>query len=193
MPIIPISGSAVGKGALVPIATSTVVNTTTVDITFTNVPQIYQDLYIVFQGRRTDAALTSNVFITAYGAGSIGTAFSTTVFESNGATASSYRYTSQSGVYSGICPASQAPVGMFGSLIGYVFNYASTTTNKTSIFKYGSDINSPTGGETRQGLRVGMLNNTNNVTTVNATTFNGSIYWTPGTTMSLYGVRRVGQ
>jgi hypothetical protein len=193
MPIIPISGSAASRGALVPMGTATVTNTTTTDVAFTNIPQIYQDLYVVFQGRRTDGAYASNVFIQGYGAGSIGTAFGTTVVESNGAVMSSYRYQNQSGTYSAVCPAAYALEGMVGSTIGYIFNYASTTTAKTSIYKYGADINSYGGGETRQGLRAGVLTNNNPVTTVSATTFTGSAFWTPGTTVSLYGIRRVNQ
>ena len=49
----------VQQGALVPIQ-QIVATTNTADLTFNNVPQIYQDLMIVFNGRRTDAASISN-------------------------------------------------------------------------------------------------------------------------------------
>jgi hypothetical protein len=193
MALQPYASNAAGAahGALIPIAHSVVTNTTTNDITFTNIPQTFRDLMCVFYGRRTDTATTSTVFMTGYSLPVVGSPLSTTLFESDGATVYAARYSTQSGIYAGIVPADSAPTGVFGTVVGHFLNYASTTTYKTSLYRSAADIN---GGQyTRASTRVGLNQQTAAIERINVTTFNGSVFFAPGTTVTLYGIRGVGQ
>ena len=176
---------AVQQGALVPIA-QVVATTNTVDLTFSNIPQIYQDLMIVFNGRRTDAATVSNLLITGYYSGIPATFQSSTHIQGTGVNpVVSYRYTSQDAGFSGAVPAANATAGVFGSCVGYFFNYANTTTNKTYIYQSGADLN----GSGNVNLGVNLTRGTSAITTVNVSTFNGSVFFALGSTATLYGIK----
>ena len=189
MPVSLASNSAPMKGALVPIASQTVTGSTTTDVTFTNIPQIYQDLMIVSYARRTDAATLANLFITPYYSGIPATPQSATNLISDGSTASSTRVSNQDAAYVGLVPANSATSGIFGSATWHCLNYANTSTFKTTICRSASDLNGS--GNTR--LTVNLTRGLSGITTVNCSTFSSSIYWVAGTTFSLYGIRSIGQ
>jgi hypothetical protein len=190
MPVSLASSSAASMhGAMVPIASQTLTNSTSSDVTFTNIPQIYQDLMLVGFARRTDAATTGNVFITPYYTGIGASPQSTTILEGTGSSASSFRYTSQDGAFIASVPAASTTSGIFGSITWHCLNYANTTTFKTSIARVASDTNG--GGITR--LAVNLTRGTGGITTVNCSTFSGSAFFVSGTNFTLYGIRSVGQ
>lgn len=182
---------AVQQGALVPLVSSTIGSTTASDITFNNISQDYQDLMIVFSGRKTDAAYVANVFIAAYNSTIVGSPFGTTVLEADGVSPNytSYRYTSQSSIYAGIIPAASAQVGIFGTIIGHVFNYKNTNGWKPSLWQFAAATDVNTTSNSRIGLRSGSTQQTTAVNTVNVSTFNASIYFVPGTTVTVYGIK----
>jgi hypothetical protein len=175
----------VQQGALVPIAQA-VATTNTADLTFNNVPQIYQDLMIVFNGRRTDAASISNLMVTPYYVGMPASPQSSTHIQGTGVNpVTSYRYTNQDAAFSGVIPAANGTAGYFGSCVGYFFNYANTTANKTYIYHSGADMN----GSGNINLGVNLTRGTGAITQVNVSTFNGSVFFALGTTATLYGIK----
>jgi hypothetical protein len=174
-------------GAMVPISSTTLTNSTTSDVTFSNIPQIYQDLMIVGFARRTDAAAAGNVYITPYYSGIQASPQSTTILDGNGSSASSYRYSNQDGAFTSSVPAASSTAGIFGSIVWHCLNYANTSTFKTSIARTAADTNGS--GTTR--LAVSLTRGTGGITTVNCSTFSGSAFLTEGTTFTLYGIRAV--
>lgn len=190
MPIIPVSGSAVAHGAVVPIASSVVTGTTTTDITFTNVPQIYQDLMLVFYSRRTDAAMFSNAFITPYYSGIPASPQSATGLQYDQVNGlSSFRYSNQDALYAGITSASFAAPFIYSSTVWHCLNYTNTIGFKPSIIQSSCDAN----GNGVVRLTVAATRGTGAMTTVNCSTFSASIYYAPGTTATLYGIRSINQ
>lgn len=177
------------QGAMVLLASSTVNGSNVSDITFTNISQDYQDLMIVFSGRRTDAASQANIFIVAYNSTIVGSPFGTSVLETDGVSNSSYRYSTQSSQYAGVIPAASAAAGTFGTVVGHVLNYTTTWGWKMTIWKNASDANAGGASTNRTGIRIGSTQQLTPVNSVNVSTFNGSIYMAPGTTCTLYGIK----
>jgi len=177
-------GNQFGR-AMVPISSTTVTGSTTTDVTFTNIPQTFQDLMLVSYARRTDAATQANLFITPYYTGISASPQSTTVLSGDGSTVSSFRYSNQDAAYSGGVPAASSTSGIFGAATWHCFNYANTSTFKTSICRSAFDLNGS--GETRltASLTRGLLG----ITTVNCSTFSGSIYFAVGSMFTLYGIK----
>jgi hypothetical protein len=173
-------------GAMVPIASTTVTGSTTTDVTFTSIPQTFQDLMLVSYARRTDAATQSNLFITPYFTGISSSPQSTTVMAGTGG-ASSFRYSNQDAMYAGTVPANNATSGIFGAATWHCLNYANTSTFKTTLCRSAADLAGS--GETR--LSVNLTRGTSGITTVNCSTFSGSVYFAIGSSFTLYGIRAV--
>jgi hypothetical protein len=188
MPIIPISASASPHGAIVPIATGKITNTTSTDITFTNIPQIYRDLMLVGTARKTDANQASTLYPTPYYSGIPASPQSNTVLEGTGTGMQSFRYSNQDGLYHSFVPALYGTTGYFAGIVWHCLNYANTTTFKTTICRTAADNN----GSGTVRLSVGLTRGTGGMTTINITTFSGSSFLVPGTAFTLYGIRSVG-
>lgn len=189
MPIIPASGSAVGRGAIVPIARSVVTGTTTSDVTFNNIPQTYQDLMIVVSGRRTDNELQTNLLVTPYYSGISASPQSTTVLSADGVSVTTFRYSNQDAQFSGAVPGAYSQVDAFGSCVAHILNYANTSNFKVTLFRSVSETTNS--GSTR--FSVGLTRGLSGLTVINLSTFNGSLYFVPGTTATVYGVRSINQ
>jgi hypothetical protein len=172
-------------GAMVPIASSTVTDSTTTDVTFSNVPQTFQDLMLVAFVRRTESATISNLLITPYFPGIAASPQSTTVLSGDGSAASSFRYTSQDAQFSGSCPGGNSTSGVFGSAVWHCLNYASTSTFKTTISRSVADLSGS--GQTR--LSVSLTRSTGAITVVSCGTFSLSNYFAAGSSFTLYGIR----
>ena len=172
-------------GALVPIAYTSISGSTTSDVTFANIPQTYQDLMFVVNGRGSYSA--SYVLIQAYINGGF-SGYSTTYLQGDGSSATSSRQSATSGLYLGNLPAATSTSGIQGSIVTHILNYANTSTYKTILSRNAYDLNGS--GGTR--LSVNMSSSTSAVTQVNIATF-GVGYFTAGTTIELFGIRSVGQ
>ena len=169
------------QGAMVPIANVTVTGATDTSMGFTNIPQIYQDLMIVVSSRRTDAITEGTQFFYSY-SGSIA---SVTKLIGDGSNASSSRNTGQNALFVGPYPGASAPSGVFGTNIIHILNYSNTSMFKTVITRSASDRNG--GGQTE--LSVGLLRDTTGLTSCGVSTYNASVYYVPGSTITLYGIK----
>jgi len=167
-------------GAMVPIATAT--NATYNNLSFTNIPQTYQDLMLVAYSNTQQAGSSADYARLLFNGGSIG--MSSTVLSGDGSTAASIREgTTISGGLIGIRPA--FATNLYGAQITHILNYANTTTFKTSISRSAGDAN---GSGTTQ-LIVNLWQST---AAVNSIIWGGTgNYPGPGTTVTLYGISAV--
>ena len=187
MPIIPISGSATARGALVPIA-SVKLTTTASNFFFTSIPQGYQDLQIVLSFRMQNTNLTSNIYVN-FGTNNVsdgGANYSFTYLQGNGAAYSSGRFSSIASTNFGLAPAYGSTPNLFGQAIVNIFNYASTTTYKTFISKTATNLNGSGVIDTRVGLW-------RNFGAFNFLQLGADGLFDAGSTATLYGVRSVNQ
>lgn len=157
-------------------------NGSTTGATFTNIPQIYQDLMVVVNGR--GAVAQSTVLMQANINNNFGTNGSATRIEGDGSSAASYRWTNQGGVPLGYLPAANATASVFGSMIIHILNYANTSTNKTILTRYASDYN----GAGVVGLTVGLQRPVGAVTLLEVVTY-GVGNLVSGSTIELFGVK----
>lgn len=188
MPILPLSGAATAKGSLIPLGWGRV----TADgqtITFTNIPQSYQDLYIVGSARTLAPLLASednwaingdivsnNNSTNLLWAGALNTAIGAGVQQQSG----------QQYLKVGYVPASYAEANIFGTIEAYIPNYARTTSFKTILTRSGSNVG--VSGYTM--ITVATVTSTNAVTSL---TLAGNFFYATGTQFTLYGVRTVNQ
>ena len=189
MPILPAINSGT-KGAVVPIAYQKLTNSTTSTITFSNIPQIYQDLFMVCYIGLYSTSLTQNY------------PYDSTLQLNSDVTSSNYSWTRLFGNGSGAgserstyCVVGKAPGNTttsgtaFCSSTHHFLNYANTSTYKTILSRYASDQNS---GDTNSvvGEVVTLWRNTNALSQI--VLFQGNPY-IQGTTIELFGVRTVNQ
>jgi hypothetical protein len=154
-----------------PIATQTLANSTTAEVTFSSIPSTYTDLVLVLSTKQQ-----SNT---------------TVKLRLNGDTASNYSYTRLSGDGSSAASErgstlSTMPIHFSGTewnnaIISFN-NYKNTTTNKTVISR-SNNANLFT------MVWVGLWRNTAAINTILITTDNLSVtYFTTGSTFTLYGI-----
>lgn len=183
------TATAATKGALVPIAYYSASGSDFV--TFSNIPQIYQDLMVVIFGRNAN---TSNGFGTAqyFGTYANGDASScsATSLRGDGSSATSTRLTSQSYFVAGALPNANATSGIYGSAIMHILNYTNTSTFKTILTRSAFDMN----GSGGTWLTATLYSKTPAITslTIYDPASSGSVF-ASGTRISLYGVRAIGQ
>ena len=168
-------------GAMVPIASVTLA--TTGGILFSNVPQTYQDLFVV-ASLRGEYASSVDVAILEWG---YTTNYSYTGLRGLGSSADSYRGTGAYGIYCNSIPAATSTAGIYGAFEAHILNYANTTTYKTALVRQAFDLN----GSGGTSLTVGMKNTTAAVTMVEIGGGNNAL--SAGSTATLYGIRSVGQ
>jgi hypothetical protein len=186
------SSSSAMHGALVPIAYKTASGSVS-DISFINLPQTYQDLMLVISVRGA-ASQTSQSFAAYVGTGANGTNLlqsnenSVTRLSGDGSSASSNRSTNTSGMFLNNIPGATSTSGVFATYVIHFLNYANSTTFKTLLSRYAGDLN----GSGVTSLVAGLARTTSPLLTVGVATY-GDGNFASGTTLSLYGVRRVGQ
>jgi hypothetical protein len=172
----------VEQGAMVPIASVVVRSGTDTSMGFTGIPQVYKDLYCVISSRRTDAVTEGTQFLyTGYS----GTIASTTKFIGDGTSASSSRVTAQNAGFIGAYAGASSTAGIFSTQIIHILDYASTSKFKTFLCRTASDRNG--GGQTE--ISATLFRDTGALTSFGVSTYNASIYYAPGSTMTLYGIK----
>lgn len=173
------------QGAMEPIAFQTQTGTSAT-ISFTSIPQTYQDLFLVVQSRSGTASTYTDIYArfgTGGGAVDSGNNYSTTrLLSDGGGSVSTDRFSNSSLIYCNIIPASSTTVGVFATSLMHVPNYKNTTSFKTMLIRSASDANG-TGYST---LQVGTWRNTGAITSIDLLT---NANYTPGSTFTLYGIK----
>ena len=166
-------------GAVVPIAYAA-----NGSANFYNIPQTYQDLYMVGQLRGVNANTIEYGNIQLNGSSSN---YSYTMLTGDGSSATSSRNTPVTGgFYLGLIPGGNSTANVFGAYEIWILNYANTSTYKTVLWRLAADQN----GSGVSQMGVGLWSNTAAITGTNVFGSNGCA---TGTTHSLYGIRKVGQ
>jgi hypothetical protein len=183
MALLPSVAAGSMHGAIVPIGYFT--GNGASQASFTNIPQIYQDLRVVIYGRSGTSAATQT-FSFYVNNNQNNTSYSETDLYGNGASALSLRNTTGYGL-GYIIPAATSTSGIFGSITIDILNYANTTTYKTILARQAFDLN----GSGSTYLSAGFnRTNTNAITQLDVVVPGALI---SGSTVALYGVRTVNQ
>jgi hypothetical protein len=185
MPILASAGSSAMHGAVVPIAYATGNGTSTNAFSFSNIPQKYQDLFVVISAKVVGSGANYYGFSV-----SDRTNYSITNLAGNGSSATSARGTSNQFFIQSL--NNGLPIGSSYPCVTelHILNYANTTTYKTFLWRTSFDQNGS--GET--SIKVGLhTTDTTAVTNFSVELDTGSVYFTSDTTVALYGVRSVGQ
>lgn len=181
MPIrLPSIATSSMHGAVFPIAYATPSNSS---VTFTNIPQVFQDLMLVVYGR--DSALTGTVRSVYFGFNGVAVASSYTWTEMNGARAkpTSSRSTSNQFQFSNTF-GTGITTNMEATSVYHMINYTNTSAYKTVISQSAADYN--TAGNI--DFATGLWQNTAAISEINLRNT-----WQTGSTIALYGIRTVGQ
>jgi hypothetical protein len=169
------------QGAMVPIGSINIVSNTQAQfLSFTNIPQTYQDLMLVLSMRGARAVSNINFHVTI----ASGQFFSGTTLYGDGATAASSRFSNGFDPTDGSVPAASGSAGVFGSAVTHILNYSNSSNFKTTLTRWASDV---TGGGTT-GLYANLVRVTSAVTSLNVYT-DFADYWAAGTTVTLYGIK----
>lgn len=183
MPVSLAAGAVAGiSGSIVPIA-SFVSDGTSSGTTFTNIPQIYQDLMITCNGRARRAVVSENLLISVNGDNTA--LYSHTYIYSIGTGQATTRGTGQGYAFNFFSlTGASANQGIFGSGITHILNYRDTSTFKTFLGTGASDAN----GDGVIGLSASLYRSTNAITSVSVVTYENFF---PGSVISLYGIRSI--
>jgi hypothetical protein len=183
MPIIPTSGSAAPRGALVPISSYTVKSSAVGEVVFSSIPLIYQDLYLTANVKgHVDSAAYPYIYFTSFGTG----LSATYVIGANGSGSS----TRQSGAGSIIGYTGDYLSGLHPTTLEmHVLNYANATRYKTALVRASTDKNN--WGSVV--LIATQIQSTAAMRLIDFATFTGASNFGVGSTFNLYGVRSIGQ
>jgi hypothetical protein len=188
VPIIPISGSAAPRGALVPIARATATSAYGRYFIFINIPQIYQDLRIVFSGR-SDANTPDDLFGMLLNAGEGGTINSETYLTNGVNTITSVREVNLFTMIRSNIAANGAAPSIFSSATVDLLNYRSATAFKSVLARTATDLN----GSGSSTLTASLARITSPVTQINIGVIGAGGNLVAGSTATLYGIRSIGQ
>jgi hypothetical protein len=178
------SSSSAMHGALVPIGYLAASGSSS-NLSFSNIPQIYQDLRLVIFARGNYAATTDLLGLNTQ----VGTTSYTTLhLIGNGSTVTATREANLYTTLRSSIAGANATSGIFSSVTIDILNYANTTIYKTILARTATDLN----GSGNTEITVGVISSTEAVTTLTASLQLGSLL-TSGSTATLYGVRTVGQ
>jgi len=145
--------------------------------TFTNIPQNYTDLVIVWSALSTvnNSSQMSFTYTTNGG--------QRTLAAGGSGSGSSYSTTNSNYIYLANIPTNLSTTIPYSGII-YCNNYSNTNTYKTFLCKAGQDLN----GSGGLMLAVASSFTTSGITSVGFSTNNGSNYFATASTFTLYGI-----
>lgn len=163
-------------GAMQRIATAT---PSSANVTFSNIPQTYQDLMLVVYGR--EAVLTGTVRGIYYGFNNLAVAssYTWTELEGSGSAATSGRASANQFTWTGTFGTGIGS-NIMSSAIFHILNYKNTTTYKTVLSRTATDYN----GAGYVDLGVGLWQNTAAIFEIDMRNT-----WAAGTTIELFGIK----
>lgn len=170
-------GGGGGSGALTFISQQ-VLGAAAASVTFSSIPQTYEDLVIVFNGRGTDAGADVAIRLQFNGDTAANYDYEQAFFQN---TATVNQQSAQTSIWAVQVPAAGSTAGFAGTAVIEITNYKNTTFHKQT---------SSTGGENRTGTGPrtmatwGQWKNTAAITSVIVSPSSGN--WDVGTTISLY-------
>lgn len=157
-----------------PIA-STTLSAGTASVTFSSIPQTYTDLVLVTYSVMSASPDTNFAKVNS----DSGSNYSYTLLNGSGSTARSARGSNQS---VGLIMSSAYGQGTNHITITHFFNYANTTTYKTSLSRW-NDASSGT------ELSTGLWRSTSAITSLTIVCNAGGVTFQSGSTFTLYGIK----
>ena len=181
-PIFP--GSQSAQGAFVPLGTYKTVVGDSATITFNNIPQLYQDLFIVVSGGSGIGGVAAGGTIYVNNQQN-NTTYTNTAISGNGSTTTSTRTSAPFG-FTITLPTTSLPSSIVASTTAHMLNYTSTSSFKQFMNRTALDANGT--GSTIFASQQHTL--TAPVTRLDFVCSGG---WYAHTTFAIYGVRSIRQ
>jgi len=153
-----------------PIATETVVGSSTNSVSFTGISGAYTDIVFVCEIVASGDVSTRIRFNSDTGSN-----YSQTDLRGNGSSATSTRTSSAAQISLGVGTATNQT-----NVIGSINNYSNATTYKTVLLRFNNPAEFT-------GARVGLWRNTNAITGIEFFVSAGN--WVAGSTFTLYGIK----
>ncbi len=155
---------------------------------FTNIPQTYQDLFVVFQTRTTqNASGLAQMWCWLNGTQDTSNGLcSFTTLTGNGSAVNTGRNTNTNQIEIGQSPNLNATAGVFSTGTMHILNYTNTTINKTLLSRCAADLN----GSGITELAVGLFRSTAAVTGLYFRADGGATQ-VAGSIVTLYGIKAV--
>ena len=153
-------------------------------ITFSSIPSTFKHLQVRIMGRSTNNNLASSTIVNG----------STTgyarhyLFGTGGIALASGNGSLSSLSWVDFVTSSNSTSGMMGVGILDIYNYASTTANKTFRMSSGFDTNNGSDGNLIS-LQSGLWANTSAITSIDFRLDGFANYWTTNTVIALYGIK----
>jgi hypothetical protein len=167
---------------MVPIATTTLTNSTTVAFNFTDIPQTYKDLQIMSFARVTASASISTVYY--YFNLDFNANYSQHSMLGNGSSSTAPFAASSIGIPFPNVPAASAGANIFGTSIATITGYSNSGKNKTSRSYGGVDLSGS--GQIMQ--TSGLWRSNVPISQIQISTGNGSVFFVAGSRFTLYGI-----
>ena len=164
------------------IASTTVGSGGAANVTFSSIPQTYNDLCIIGSARMTSAYNNVEYYMIINGDSS--TVYSGTLLQAFGTTANSPRTSNTTYANNFNAPAASVTTGMFGNMTMYLPNYTNTSAFKTYVQDSVSEIFTNTNNNLM--LSAGLYRSTAAVSNlIMLPTGN----WAQHTSFTLYGIK----
>lgn len=163
---------------------STTLSATTGWVTLGSIPQTYTSLQVRILGRCQQTGSAASLVSMGIN-GDQTSSYSWHWARGNGSAVASDGAASSNRMDIGYVPTNGYTSGFFGSLIIDIYNYTSTTQNKTVRAYSGFDGN----GSGTVALGSGAFLKTNAITDIAFSNQNNAFDWSVGTTFSLYGIK----
>lgn len=168
----------VEQGAIVPIASFTGTGITNGEvITFSSIPQTYQDLMLVVSGTQTTTIGSATISINSL----TGTPYSQTNLACDGASIVSSRLTNTNPASQIVHGSTTIPV----TQVHHFLNYANTLYNKTILTRHVHDKN----GSGISWITVSLARTTSAITTILVSSNQTSCFWGTDARATLYGIK----
>lgn len=175
------------RGALEPIQSITV-TAPVVGVTFSNIPQTFQDLIIVISGRTSYSNLSESLAMEVNGVTSGGLYSQTslvtadTLYPGKQNSANNWNFAQ--------VVSNTATNGNFSTIETQIFSYANTSRYKPMLSRHSAEYNSTTSGG--NGFYTGNFMSLSAITSIYIRSAN-SVNLMPGSVITIYGVKAVGQ
>jgi hypothetical protein len=161
----------------------TILSVAAASIDFSNIPQTYRDLLLLFDGRG-DTVNSMERWLRFNSDSTLGN-YDWVDLRTTGTTVAATETIGTSYIYSGLIPASSEPAGEAGFAGIQVFDYARTTWNKTLNSHWG--MSKQTAGQTSVGVTAGFWRSTAAITGISLLATGGGNF-VAGTRATLWGV-----
>lgn len=168
------------------IANQTVTNSSTSSVSFSSIPNIYDDLVLHAYGRTQTAGGIGQQFVFRFN-NDTGANYSATWFRNLSSSMNTFQGTNQTSITGGYVTASNGTANVPGMTKVYFPNYSSTTQFK-SYFSYSSPENNTASYDSANYHVAGIYRVTTALSSIQIQ--DGASNFAPGMTFDLYGIKQ---